>query len=185
MLFSDALEKPFLSRTLARSIATQSSISTFDNLFPGLIYFMVGCITLEWLRIWTLSGNSFFVPVDLPEFSIRFPKVRFCQYVWLSCWNGAVFPPDSPFERPPHPSPFPSWIRFSTFPSSLDKIPHGLLPPTISHQQSNFFQFLLVYEIWRTSILLSCSLVPKQVVASSHPLSMRTQFPAFSPSCPL
>ena len=156
MLFSDALEKPFLSRTLARSIATQSSISTFDNLFPGLIYFMVGCITLEWLRIWTLSGNSFFVPVDLPEFSIRFPKVRFCQYVWLSCWNGAVFPPDSPFERPPHPSPFPSWIRFSPSPPAWIRFLMDCCHQQFPSNSQTFFNF---YSCMKYEELLSCYLV--------------------------
>ena len=51
------------------------------------------------------------------------------------------FPSDSPFERPPHPSPLPLLDKIFPFPSSLDKIPHGLLPPTISHQQSKCMKY--------------------------------------------
>ena len=59
---------------------------------------------------------------------------------------------------------FPSWIRFSLFPSSLDKIPPGLLPPTISHQQSNLFSILLRWNMKKKKVLSRyLVLVPKQV----------------------
>ena len=86
---------------------------------------------------------------------------RNCQkWDFVSMCDSAVgmepyFPSDSPFERPPHPSPFPSWIRFSPSPPAWIRFLLDCCHQQFPTNSQTYFQFC---SCMKYEELLSCYL---------------------------